>query len=171
MTKAKATKPKAETISETLNDRQKLFCSEYLIDFNATEAAKRAGYSEKTAYSIGHELLKKPEISNWIAAQNKATLEKVNITAEMVLREYAKIAFSDITKVVNEDGELLDGADGGLIKMWQVNKDTGSRKIQLHSKLPALKVLAQYTGIIAGGLPAEDGKNELYDEFDKDDND
>lgn len=42
------------------------FCDEYLIDLNATQAAIRAGYSEKTAYSIGQENLKKPEIKNYI---------------------------------------------------------------------------------------------------------
>ena len=42
-----------------LTDKQKRFVEEYLVDLNATEAAKRAGYSEKTAYSIGFENLKK----------------------------------------------------------------------------------------------------------------
>ena len=45
-----------------MTEKQKLFCEEYLIDLNATQAALRAGYSEKTAYSIGNENLKKPEI-------------------------------------------------------------------------------------------------------------
>lgn len=41
-----------------MTEKQKLFCEEYLIDLNATQAALRAGYSEKTAYSIGNENLK-----------------------------------------------------------------------------------------------------------------
>ena len=45
-----------------LNDKQKRFVDEYLVDLNATAAAKRAGYSEKTAYSMGQRLLKKVEI-------------------------------------------------------------------------------------------------------------
>lgn len=48
--------------------KQKRFCEEYLIDLNATQAAIRAGYSEKTAYSIGNENLKKPEVRDYIAA-------------------------------------------------------------------------------------------------------
>jgi phage terminase small subunit len=47
--------------------KQQLFCDEYLIDLNATQAAIRAGYSKKTAYSIGVENLKKPEIKKYIA--------------------------------------------------------------------------------------------------------
>lgn len=49
-----------------LTPKQKRFCDEYLIDLNATQAAIRAGYSKKTAYSIGQENLKKPEINAYI---------------------------------------------------------------------------------------------------------
>ena len=49
--------------------KQQRFCDEYLIDLNATQAAIRAGYSEKTAYSIGVENLKKLELKNYIAAR------------------------------------------------------------------------------------------------------
>ena len=49
-----------------MTDKQELFIREYLIDFNSTKAAIRAGYSARTAYSIGNELLKKPEISQAI---------------------------------------------------------------------------------------------------------
>lgn len=49
-----------------LTAKQQRFCDEYLIDLNATQAAIRAGYSQKTAYSIGQENLKKPEISAYI---------------------------------------------------------------------------------------------------------
>ncbi len=49
-----------------LTEKQKLFCNEYLIDLNATQAAIRAGYSEKTAYSIGNENLKKPELQEYM---------------------------------------------------------------------------------------------------------
>ena len=47
--------------------KQQRFCDEYLLDLNATQAAIRAGYSPKTAYSIGDENLKKPEIAKYIA--------------------------------------------------------------------------------------------------------
>jgi phage terminase small subunit len=45
-----------------MNKRQRLFVNEYLVDFNATQAAIRAGYSERTAGQGGHELLKNPEV-------------------------------------------------------------------------------------------------------------
>ena len=49
-----------------LNDKQRLFYKEYLVDSNATQAAKRAGYSEKTAYSQGQRLLKHVEGQNYL---------------------------------------------------------------------------------------------------------
>ncbi len=47
----------------SLTPKQQLFVAEYLVDLNATQAAVRAGYSKKTAYSVGHENLKKPEVA------------------------------------------------------------------------------------------------------------
>lgn len=59
-----------------MTDKQKRFCEEYLIDCNATQAAIRAGYSTKTAYSIGIENLKKPEIKNYIDEKMKELSSK-----------------------------------------------------------------------------------------------
>ena len=64
-------------MEKKMTKKQMLFCDEYLIDLNATQAAIRAGYSEKTAYSIGQENLKKPEIAKYIderMAEKKAAL-------------------------------------------------------------------------------------------------
>lgn len=52
-----------------MTDKQKRFCDEYLIDPNATQAAIRAGYSEKTAYSVGQRMLKNVEVRNYIDEQ------------------------------------------------------------------------------------------------------
>lgn len=52
-----------------MNARQKRFCDEYLIDSNATQAALRAGYSPKTAYSHGQRMLKNVEVKNYLDAQ------------------------------------------------------------------------------------------------------
>ncbi len=52
-----------------LNDKQQRFCDEYLIDLNATQAAIRSGYSEKTAYSQGQRLLKHVEVKAYIDAR------------------------------------------------------------------------------------------------------
>ena len=80
-----------------LTAKQQRFVEEYLIDLNATQAAIRAGYSEKTAYSIGEENLRKPEISFEIQKAMDRRSKRTEITADRVLQEYAKIGFSNIT--------------------------------------------------------------------------
>ena len=69
-----------------LTAKQEAFCKEYLIDLNATQAAIRAGYSEKTAYSIGNENLNKPEIAEAIQGYMSKRSAETQITAEWVLK-------------------------------------------------------------------------------------
>ena len=66
--------------------KQKLFCDEYLIDLNATQAAIRAGYSKKTAYAIGVENLNKPVIKEYIAARMAEKESKLIADQDEVLR-------------------------------------------------------------------------------------
>jgi len=83
-----------------LTDKQKRFVEEYLLDLNATQAAIRAGYSAKTAGSIGEENLRKPEIAAAIQEAQDARSKRTEITADRVLQELAKIGFADIRKAV-----------------------------------------------------------------------
>lgn len=69
-----------------LTDKQQRFVAEYLIDLNATQAAIRAGYSEKTAGSVGGENLKKPEIAKAIQAAMSKRTERTQVDADYVLR-------------------------------------------------------------------------------------
>jgi phage terminase small subunit len=68
-----------------MNNRQKLFVKEYLVDLNATRAAKSAGYSERTAYSAGQRLLKHVEVSAAIAQKTEKLAQKLDISVEYVL--------------------------------------------------------------------------------------
>lgn len=68
-----------------MNAKQKRFCDEYLIDCNATQAAIRAGYSPKTAYSIGVENLKKPELKTYIDEQLERIHNEKTADAQEVL--------------------------------------------------------------------------------------
>lgn len=64
-----------------LTPKQKRFVEEYVVDCNATQAAIRAGYSPKTAYSIGQENLKKPEVMKAIAEKQKKVSERTEYDA------------------------------------------------------------------------------------------
>lgn len=90
-----------------LTEKQELFCQRYLIDFNATKAAKEAGYSEDTAYAIGWENLRKPEIQARIAEIRQQVGSAFNITKERIAQELSRIAFSDLRAAFDEEGNLL----------------------------------------------------------------
>lgn len=98
-------------MADQLTEKQEKFCQAYLLDFNASNAAREAGYSEGTAYAIGWENLRKPEIQARIAELRKDTANSLNITRERIAQELARIAFSDVTKVFAEDGSLKPISD------------------------------------------------------------
>lgn len=83
-----------------MTPKQEAFIREYLIDLNATQAAERAGYSAKTAYSIGQENLNKPEIAAAIQAAMNARAERTEITADYVLK-----GIKDVTERCAKQGE------------------------------------------------------------------
>lgn len=89
-----------------MNAKQQRFVDEYLVDLNATQAAIRAGYSEKTAGQMGFDLLKKPEIADAVAAAQQKRAERTHITQDRVLQELARVAFSDLRKAFKPDGAL-----------------------------------------------------------------
>ena len=89
---------------KSLTEKQKIFISEYLKDFNATRSALKAGYSENTAYSIGNENLKKPEIRDAIKKylDDALSVDKLSLKNE-IIKELKDIAFDPMT---DEDSRL-----------------------------------------------------------------
>ena len=106
-------------MTELISKKQEQFCREYLKDFNATQAAIRAGYSEKSARQQAADLLTKPNIFKFIESLREKYALKSEITIEDVLIELSKIAFN------TADGDLLKNSD----------------------KLKALDLLGKYLGM------------------------
>lgn len=142
-----------------LNKKQELFVKEYLVDFNATQAAKRAGYSEKTSYQQGFALLKNPEIQALINKEQQKRVDRLEITADRVLNEIAKIAFFDprklfendgIPKTINELDENTAGAISGLDVVSIGNSESGMGQVlkyKIADKNAALEKLCKYLGL------------------------
>jgi len=89
-----------------LTAKQQRFVDEYLVDLNASAAARRAGYSAKTATVIAAENLTKPNVAAAITSAMKARGDRTHITQDRVLRELERIAFFDIRRLYNADGTL-----------------------------------------------------------------
>lgn len=142
-----------------LTAKQKCFVAEYLIDLNSTQAAIRAGYSLKTARSIGAENLTKPDISAALTEAMKKREERTEITQDRVLKELAKIGFADIRKAVKwGDGIAVTDPESGVVEISNgvaligseaIDDDTAASisevsqtaqgiKIKLHDKRAAL---------------------------------
>ncbi|MDR1629606.1 MAG: terminase small subunit [Oscillospiraceae bacterium] len=104
-----------------MNERQRLFAEEYLVDLNATKAAVRAGYSPKSAAANSARLLKNAEILGRIQRGMAQREKEVQITQKQVLEELAKIAFSnyaDYAKIVVRQEERT---------VWNAEKEENER--------------------------------------------
>lgn len=89
-------------------DRIELFCRAYIIDFNGTNAAIAAGYSKKSAHVSSTRLLKNAKVKARLAELQKKQTDKLDITAERVLREIALLAYSNMDDYVRiEDGKRV----------------------------------------------------------------
>lgn len=92
---------KKEPSTKDLTEKQKIFCREYIYDWNATRAAKVAGYSEDTAYAIGAENLRKPQIQAYITEIQK-DLEKIaGISRLRIVQEHLNIINTSIAHLHN----------------------------------------------------------------------
>ena len=149
-----------------LNAKQSRFVEEYLIDLNATQAAVRAGYSEKTATEAGYENLRKPHIAKAIEASKLERSKRTEITQDMVLQELAKIGFADIRKAVawgsapepsmNPDddrvypveliaSEFMDADTAAAIS--EVSLTAQGVKIKMYDKKGALDSIGKHLGM------------------------
>lgn len=150
-----------------LTPKQKRFVVEYLIDQNATQAAIRAGYSPKTARQQGARLLSNADVGRVIKSRMRYQTRKAEISAERVLKEWARIAFADPRGLFESNGLPrspceLDDDMAAAVETVEVlvskNKNSATvKKYKLASKMSALDCLARYLGML-------DGKDTIADE-------
>lgn len=143
-----------------LTDQQALFCMKYVeLKLNGTKAALAAGYSTKNAGVSSSALLKNPNIVGFIKELQKDLSMQIGINAADIAREYAKIGFSDIRKVFDENGNLINvtdidadpAANIASIEVFEEYQGTGkdrefignTKKVKFYDKVAALDKLAK----------------------------
>ena len=154
-----------------MTKKQKRFVEEYLIDLNATQAAIRAGYSPDTAYSIGNENLKKPEIKTRIDKAMAERSKRTGVNADRVVMELAKIAFVNADDVIDfktatvKEGALPeDLAAIQSVKVKIFGEDGLEREIKMADKIKTLELLGRHLGMfkdkveVSGALETEKTK-------------
>lgn len=158
-----------------LTPKQAKFVEQYLIDLNATQAAIRAGYSPKTARSVGAENLTKPAIQAALTAERARLAATLQVTPERVLQEYARLAFADLRRVAAWDTNGVTFHDSAILTddeaaaIAEVSEDTRivtteqgevktvKKRLKLHDKKGALDSLARHLKIFSDeALPLPD---------------
>lgn len=118
-----------------LTDKQRRFVEEYAVDFNATAAAKRAGYAESSARSIGWENLQKPHIREAITAYHERFAEEAEVSKKQVVAGLLREARRD-------DGE--GGSTNARINAWkELGRHLGmfTDKIEHAGEVPSIEVM------------------------------
>ena len=148
-----------------LTPKQEIFIAEYVKDFNATKAAKEAGYSDKTAAVIGSENLRKPYIVIEIRKRVQEILNDIDIDALQIYKELKTIALSDVKEHLSfdENGEFqgidinknndlrvirsIETTDNILKSKIKEDEIILDRKIKLqfYDKIKSLELLAKIT--------------------------
>ena len=111
-----------------LNEKQKQFCEEYIIDLNGTQAAIRAGYSEKTANRIASELLSKLDIQEYICVLKNERSERVKYSQDELMR--------DILEVKNrcmQANPVLD-KEGNETGVWKFDSNGANKALDMLAK-------------------------------------
>lgn len=138
-----------------MNRRQARFAAEYQVDLNAARAAARAGYHPDS----GKRLLRRPEIMAAVRAGEAARAARLDLSAERVLAEYARIAFANIADYARfgPDGVELNDVTGlthdqtaAVAEVTESKTASGGTvRFKLHDKLAALGALARHLGLNA----------------------
>lgn len=145
-----------------ISKKQEAFVREYLIDLNATQAAIRAGYSEKTAKQIGAENLTKPVLQLMIAEAQQARAKRTEIDADWVLRRLADEATADLADILDEAGSIKAVRDWpliwrqGLVSGVDVQEDIvdGAKvgqtvKIKLSDRIKRIELIGKHVNVQA----------------------
>lgn len=133
-------------MTRKLTDKQQAFAEEYLKDLNATQAAIRAGYSEKTADRIGPQLLAKTCVADAVSKAKALRSQKTQIDAAYVLTRLVEIDQMDVLDIMDDEGNLAPVRNWP--KVWRTTlsgmdinrlKTLGDDESQIESVLQKIK--------------------------------
>ena len=154
-----------------LTPKQMRFVDEWLIDFNGKQAAIRAGYSAKTAEATAARLLRNVKVQAEISRRQKELQKRTEVSQDRVVKELARIAFSDMTDYAQVETRMIEKDDGTEVSYQAVAlKETAELsaeqraalagikqgangiEVKLHDKIKALELLGRHIGMFTDKL-------------------
>jgi len=153
---------------EKLTAKQMRFVVEYLVDLNGTQAAIRAGYSEKSAARIAYKLMLNPRIKAAIQQEAKKLIERAEIRSWSVLREAGRLAFANISDFVQWTGTSFRLKPDAMIPkearaaIAEISDTRYGIKLKMHSKPEALRLLFDYLALSQSGAQDDGGSSTVF---------
>lgn len=161
--------PIQQPTDDALTEIERRFCLEYLIDLNKAAAARRAGYSPRSAKQLGMMVFRKPAVRAEIDRLMAERAHRTELTADRVLRELEALAFSDTKDYrVTDAGKLTLRPDAGptasravqsIKRVRRVDEDgneTTTIEVRLWSKPEALRLAMQHLGMLKSEIGVRD---------------
>ena len=165
---------------------QKRFADEYLIDLNATRAYKAAYPSckkDETASAAGSRMLGNVKVKEYIDIKQKALEEKSGVTQQRIIEELAKIAFADIRKAYDKNGNLRpiqdldDDTAGAIIGLESFEEYEGrgddreyigdTKKVKMADKIRAAELLGKHLGMFKEKIEISKSSEDTIKEIDE----
>ena len=143
--------------SNKLNEKQKKFCQEYIIDFNGTQAAIRAGYSKKSAKAIASENLTKPDIQEYLNELINKRNERLEFSQDDVMRDLIEVKNRCMQKVP----VLYYDKQDKMLKQEVDENGEGVWKFDAQGANSALDKLARHVGFYEADNKQQQNKTEI----------
>lgn len=153
------------------NVRWETFCQEWLIDLNQKQAYIRAGYSPKNAEGGASALCAKDKVRARMDELLAERSKRTGVTQDRVVRELARLAFADITDVVDaalatvKPGATRDDTAAIASIKVKSGEDFTEREIKLHDKNKSLETLAKHLGMLTERVVLTDDRPTLVDDI------
>lgn len=149
-----------------LTVKQKRFVDEYLVDFNGTQAAIRAGYATRSAEVTAAKLLRNAKVQAEISRRQQDLQRRTEVSQDRVVKELMRVAFADATNYVQVQPRTIVGADGKEIVIQavvltataeltdeeraaisQIKQGANGIEVKMYDKLRALELLGRHIGM------------------------
>lgn len=163
-----------------MKTKRQMFAEEYLRDYNATQAAIRAGYAENSASEEGYRLLRNAQVRRMIEKRKSELLKEIKNDQLRTLRAVQCIAFIDIRRLYSETGELKrpdewdDDTAAAVASVETVRRQSGEvddngdmiyetvLKVKLWDKVKALELLGRHQDIYNEVTPEALNQGVIY---------